>query len=175
MLADVGEEELEGVRGTAQRLGGPHGRLLRFALALLLVGRLHRRTDLEPHRLELALDLLELVVRELVLGLEHLELRGVHPAALLGALDQGAELVRLEQFDELVLRQAGVSPFDSVGGARSLRTLRGIPRDSRGRCGKRRVTSPQRAAGVSYSVEASDPGAPGAAAIRPGEPVDGGP
>jgi len=41
---------------------------------------------------------------------ERLELGGLEmPAVLLGALDEGLEMLGLEQFDELVLRQSAVS------------------------------------------------------------------
>jgi hypothetical protein len=45
-----------------------------------------------------------------VLEDERLELGGLEvPAVLLGALDEGLEMLGLEQFDELVLRQSAVS------------------------------------------------------------------
>jgi hypothetical protein len=65
--------------------------------------------DLEADRLELALKRLGLVFVELVLEDERLELRRLHEAALLGALDQRTGLFGLEQFDQLVLRQLLVS------------------------------------------------------------------
>jgi hypothetical protein len=75
---------------------------------LLLLAR-SGRADLEAHRLELAGDLLDLLRPELLLGDEARELGRVDPPTLLGALDDRLQLVGLEQFDELVLRQPGVS------------------------------------------------------------------
>ena len=64
-------------------------------------------------RLELARDLLGLLVVQLVLERERLELGRLDAAALLRALDQRLDLVGLEQFSQLVLGQeACVSPFD---------------------------------------------------------------
>ena len=52
--------------------------------------------DLEAHRLELAGDLLHLLVCKLLLGREQLELGGLDPTALLGAFDDAAQLLGLE-------------------------------------------------------------------------------
>jgi hypothetical protein len=101
--ADVREEELKAVCGAGDRDGGD--RLGRGLLLLLLLRRLHRLSlgrrrgglaDLEPGALELAGELLDLLVVELELGGERLELRRVDEALLLSPLDDGADLFRLE-------------------------------------------------------------------------------
>jgi hypothetical protein len=120
--ADVGEEELQAVGGAGDRDGGSGrlllgrlGRLLALLLRGLGVRRRRRggsrRADLEPGALELACELLDLLVVELELGREGLDLGRIDEAALLGALDDGADLVRLEQFVKLVLRQGSLRPF----------------------------------------------------------------
>src|SRR3954454_2267203 len=53
------------------------------------------RADLDPDCLELALQLLRLVVGQIVLESERLELRRLEEATLLGALDEGARRLRL--------------------------------------------------------------------------------
>ena len=73
--------------------------------------------DLEPDALELARQLLDFLVVELVLERERLELGRLDEAALLGALDDGADLIRLEQFVQLVLRQGSSQSFRSCLGA----------------------------------------------------------
>jgi hypothetical protein len=87
---DVGEEELEAVRGARDdlrlRLGrGLFGRLLGL---LRLVGV--DDPDLEPDPLELARQVLEVVLVQLVLERERLELGRVEVAPLLRALDEVA-------------------------------------------------------------------------------------
>src|SRR5207302_7336243 len=106
VLADVGQEELETVSGTDERrsLGGGSGGLG----GLLLLGLLGPRlADLEADRLELARQLLDLVVREIVLERERLELGRLEVAALFGSLDDRARLLGFQQFLQLVLRQLG--------------------------------------------------------------------
>ena len=108
MAADVGEEELQAIGGAGNRdrrclgLGRRIGRLLRFVLRRLGLrcGRRWRGrlADLEPGPLELARQLLDFLLVEVLLGGERLDRGGVDVAALLGALDDGAELIRLEQF-----------------------------------------------------------------------------
>src|SRR2546421_196478 len=121
VAADVGEEELQRVGGAADL-----GRLDRRGLGLLLLGLGRRRLpDLEPDALELAHDLLDLDLGEVVLEREGLEVRGLDEAALLGALDEQARLVGVEQFVQLVRRQLvfpTLSTYD-VGGASSFRTV----------------------------------------------------
>jgi hypothetical protein len=117
--ADVGEEELQAVGGAGDRDGGSRRLLLRRLGRLLgrllrrLGGRRRsgRRADLEPGALELACELFALVVVQLELVREGLDLGGIDEAALLRALDDGADLVGLEQFVELVLRQGSLRPF----------------------------------------------------------------
>src|SRR5436853_1038381 len=121
VAADVGEEELQAVGGAGNRdrrgldLGRRIGRLLRFVLRRLgrRCGRRWRGrlADLEPGPLELARQLLDLLVVELQLGGKSLELGGIDEAALLRTLDDGADLFRLEQLVQLVLRQGSLSPF----------------------------------------------------------------
>jgi hypothetical protein len=119
---DVGEEELQAVGGAGDRDGGSGGLLVRRLgrlLGLLLRGLgarrgrcgRGRRADLEPGALELPRELLDLVVVELELGGEGLELGRIDEALLLRALDDRADLVGLEQFVELVLRQGSRRPF----------------------------------------------------------------
>jgi hypothetical protein len=67
--------------------------------------------DLEPGPLELARQLLDFLVVELQLGRKGLELGGIDETTLLRPLDDGADLVRLEQLVQLVLRQGSLSPF----------------------------------------------------------------
>jgi hypothetical protein len=67
--------------------------------------------DLQAGPLELARQLLDLVLVQLELGREGSDRGGIDVAALLGALDDGADLIRLEQFLELILRQGSLSPF----------------------------------------------------------------
>src|SRR2546427_4452821 len=101
VAADVGEEELQRVGGAAD-LGG----LDRRGLGLLLLGLGRGRLpDLEPDALELARDLLDLDLGEVVLEREGLEVRGLEEAALLGALDEQARLVSVKQLVQLVRRQ----------------------------------------------------------------------
>src|SRR4029079_10000374 len=134
---DVGEEELQAVGRAGDRHGGDRGlggRLFLFFLYFRLrrLGRLSVRrlrrgmADLEPGALSLAGELLDLVVVELELGCKGRDLRGIDEPALLGALDHGADLVRLEQIVELVLRQRSLSPFVLLRRfSASLRTLGG--------------------------------------------------
>ena len=99
-------------------------RLLRLLVGLIVRSGL-RPADLEADALELAGDILDLLLVELVLERESLELGRLDPATLLGALDERAGLIALEQLLNLVLRQVGcVSPFGpAVGGSSRLRTL----------------------------------------------------
>ena len=102
------------VGGARERLGSPHlglrGLLLLLFLVALVASAL-RLADLETDRLELALERLGLVVVELVLEDERLQLGGLDEAPLLGTLDQRSDLLRLEEFDQLVLRQLVTQSF----------------------------------------------------------------
>ena len=115
MAPDVRQEQLQRIRSSRQRLGRPDGgfSLLLLPLGicqlLLCVGVGLRLPHLETDGLELAGDLLGFLVVQLVLEHERLELDRLHPAALLGALDQTLDLIGFEQFCQLVLRQEGVS------------------------------------------------------------------
>jgi len=71
--------------------------------------------DIEPDRLELTGQLLDLLVGQVVLDGKSLELRRLDEAALLRPLDERSNLLGLEQFHQLVLRQAGFSPFGAAG------------------------------------------------------------
>src|SRR5205814_7762995 len=84
-----------------------------------------RLAELEAGALELAGELRDFVVVELELGGERLELCGIDEPALLGALDDGTDLIRLEQIVELVLRQRSLSPFVLLRLPASLLTLGG--------------------------------------------------
>ena len=119
--AHVGEEELERVGGSRERLARPDGCLCGLLRLLLL--RLLRQTDLEAHRLQLPRHLLDLLGGELLLGDERLELGRIDPTTLLGALDDALELIRFEEFDELVLGQPISQSFHSFGGAQTSLTL----------------------------------------------------
>jgi hypothetical protein len=116
VLADVGQEQLQAVGGARDGRGlglerqlglllRPRRRLLRGRLGGRLGRRGDRLADLETGALELAGELLELLVVQLELGGARLELGRIDVAALLGRLEDGADQIRLEQFVKLVLRQ----------------------------------------------------------------------
>ncbi len=113
MAADVGEEELEAVSGSG-RDSGDGGRLdlhlllLLGLLRVLLLARA-RLSDLEAERLQLAGELLRFIVGQVVLEHERLELHGLDEPALLGPFHERLDLLRLNQFDQLVLRQRETS------------------------------------------------------------------
>jgi hypothetical protein len=102
VAADVGEEELEAVGGTGGSLcdGGGLGRVV--VVCVLLLGRRSGlgtrdgRADVETDPLELARELLDVLVVEVELERERLELARLDVAALLGALDERLGLIRLE-------------------------------------------------------------------------------
>jgi len=75
VAADVGQEELEAVCGAREdvSLSGLGGKLL-LGLDLLRLGLRVRLTDLEPDALELAGQLFDLGLVEIVLERERLEL-----------------------------------------------------------------------------------------------------
>ena len=100
VTSDVGEEELQAVGGAADgsRVVGRGRRGRR----LCLVGGL---AHLEPDRLELTRQLLDLLLPEVVLERECLELCRLDEPALLGALDQQARLIALKQLVQLILGQ----------------------------------------------------------------------
>jgi len=111
---DIGEEELQAVRGPARGGGGLGSSELRllllFPLGLGGSGS-GRRRDLEPDPLELGRQLLDLLVVQVELHRESLELGSLEVAALLRALDHRLGLIRLEQLVKLVLGQGLLSPF----------------------------------------------------------------
>jgi hypothetical protein len=129
--ADVGKEELQAVGGAGDRDSGRSGLLLRRLgrLGGLLLGRVGGRrssgrlADFEAGALQLPRELFALVVVQLELVREGLDLGGIDEAALLRALDDGADLVRLEQFVKLVLRQGSLRPFVLPRRFESLLTL----------------------------------------------------
>ena len=114
---DVGEEQLQRIGSARKRLGRPDGGFGLFLLSLgvcqllLGVGVGLRLAHLETDGLELPRDLLGFLVVQLVLEHERLEFGRLHPAALLGALDQSLDLIRFEQFCQLVLRQEVFQSF----------------------------------------------------------------
>ena len=91
MAADVGQEELKAV-------GGADGRARRGRLRAARASRppRPRLANLEADRLELARQLLDVGLVELVLEGECLELGRLDVAALLGSLDEGARPLGLE-------------------------------------------------------------------------------
>ena len=102
MAADVGEEELEAVGSTrSSGDGGGRGRVIVVVCVLLLglrsgLGSRDGRADVETDPLELARELLDVLVVEVELERERLELGRLDIAALLGALDERLGLIRLE-------------------------------------------------------------------------------
>src|SRR5262249_8153990 len=95
-------------------------------LGLLLLGLSHGLPDLEPDALELAGQLLDVLLVELVLEGERLELDGLEVAPLLSPFDELTSLVGIKQFVKLVLGQK--RPFRAyfviLG---HLRTVGGFP------------------------------------------------
>ena len=90
---------------TASRVG--LARLDRLLLlGLLALGS--RLANLEADRLELARELLDLLVGEIVLERERLELGRLDVAALLALLDERARLFGFQQFVKLILCQAAL-------------------------------------------------------------------
>ena len=109
VATDVGEEQLQAVSGTRERLRLPD---LRLGGLLLLLGGLGLRvTDLEPDRLELTCQRLRVMRSQLVLGDECVELGRLDETALLGAFDERLHLLGLEQFIELILGQVVIQSF----------------------------------------------------------------
>jgi len=104
---DIGEEELQAV----SRAGDGVGLVLSLRCDLLLgVRGLAGSPDLDRVGLELALQELGLLLSEIVLDDERLEVGRLQVSAvLLAALDERLHMLGLKQFDELVLRQSGVS------------------------------------------------------------------
>jgi len=91
VAADIGEEELQAVA----RARGARGRdRLRRLLLRLGLGR--RLADLEPDALELAGELVDLVLVQLELEGERLQLGGLDIAALFRAGDDRPRLLSLE-------------------------------------------------------------------------------
>ncbi len=89
VAADVGEEELEAVRGARDRLGLEAGLGDRLLLGLRI-----RLDDLDGVGFELALEELGLVLPEVVLDDERLELGCLEmPAVLFGAFDKCLQML----------------------------------------------------------------------------------
>ena len=95
-------------RLSAAPLTGPAS-YVAAAVAAAGLGLLGGLADLEPDRLELARELLDLVFGQVVLEGERLELGRLEVAALLGAFDQRARLIAFQQFVQLILRQVSRS------------------------------------------------------------------
>src|SRR5437667_9210229 len=104
------------------RLGRLRGLLL-LGLLLRLGGGL---AHLEPDALELAGQLLDLVLVQVVLERERLELGGLEVATLLSTLDESLRLVGIKQFVELILCQLSLSAL-TLWSAANLLTVSGIP------------------------------------------------
>jgi hypothetical protein len=105
MPPHVGQEQLQAVGGACQRLGRVVRGLLDGRLPRRPLCRL-RRADLEAERLQLACELLDLVLAEVVLEHERLELRRLDEAALLGVVDERPRLLGLEKLLQLLVRQS---------------------------------------------------------------------
>src|SRR5262249_16700190 len=75
----------------------------------LLLGA--RLAHLEADPLELAGQILDVGVVELVLEGERLELCGLDPAALLAGLEHGLRSLGLEKLGQLILRHVALHPF----------------------------------------------------------------
>ena len=103
MAADVGQEELQAVAGAGLHLRLRGGLELRDGLVVL--GGRGALADLEADPLQLAPELLDVEVAQLVFEGERLELGGLDEAALLRTLEQRPGPVGLKQFGHLVLRQ----------------------------------------------------------------------
>jgi hypothetical protein len=99
---DVGEEELQAVARARRDVGLVDDGLGLRLLVLLLDDGL---ADLEPDALELAGQLLDVGVGQVVLDGERLELGRLDPPALLARVEKGAGPFGLKQFGQLVLRQ----------------------------------------------------------------------
>jgi hypothetical protein len=109
VLADVGEEELETV-GRARDCDGRRRSLVLLLLLLLvlLLGLVGDRdgdrrsgsclADLKSGALELARQLLDFLLVEVLLGGERRDGDRIDVAALLSTLDDGTDLIRLEKF-----------------------------------------------------------------------------
>ena len=124
MAADIGEEELEAVGGAGD--GDRRRRslvLLLFVVLVVGVARCGNRgrgcglsgiglADLEPGALELSGQLLDFLLVEILLGGERFDRGRIDVAALLGSLDDRADLIRLEQFLQLILSQSPLRPFN---------------------------------------------------------------
>ena len=97
VAADVGQEELQAVGRADERLRrAARAAFSGSAFSALLLGQ--RLAHLEADGLELARQLLDLVVGEVVLERECLELGRLDEAALFGAFEQGARALGLQQF-----------------------------------------------------------------------------
>ncbi|MGZ8693181.1 MAG: hypothetical protein ACXWZT_10675, partial [Gaiellaceae bacterium] len=99
------QEELKAVCGTREDMGLRLGGLL-FLLGLLLGRGL---ADVEPDPLELAGQLLDLGLVEVVLEGERLELGSLEVPTFLGTLDERLGLVGIKQFVQLILCQVSLS------------------------------------------------------------------
>ena len=116
-----GSPPLKRTRGTRDRAS-----LVLLGGSVFLLGVDLGLCDLDVARLELALEQLGVLVADVVLEHERLELGCLELApVLLGALDQRLQVLGLEQFDELVLRQSAVSVLSlrSFSPATNLRSV----------------------------------------------------
>jgi hypothetical protein len=100
-------EELEAVGGAREHV--LLGRLGLFLLLLLLLSFRGSLAHLEADALELAGQLLDLGLVEVVLDGERFELCGLEVSTLFGTLHKGLGLVGIKQFVKLVLCQLSLS------------------------------------------------------------------
>jgi hypothetical protein len=109
VAADVGEEELQAVGGAWQDVRRVGSRALDRGRGFLGRRRLHGRdyglSDLQPDRLELARQLLDVVLGQFVLERKRLELRGLHEPALLCGHDHRPAGFAFKQLVQLMLGQ----------------------------------------------------------------------
>ena len=107
MPSDLGQEELKPI-ADSRALAGLVDDFLGLHAGLLLGPRL---AHLEPDPLELARELLDVRVGELVLDRERLQLGRLDQAALLPRLEHRLRAFALEQADQLNLRHVCLHPL----------------------------------------------------------------
>jgi hypothetical protein len=113
VTSDVGEEQLQAVGRSDDRLGIDLRRLDLGRLLLLGCGGRASLRDLETDGLELTLKLGDFLLAEIVLERKRLQLHGLDEAALLGGLHHRAGALVLEQFVQMLVRQRRLSVLSS--------------------------------------------------------------